>query len=93
MMNPKTEALAFRIWQWANEREWDCNVNEIAEALGEPIVRVTTVCSIKGWCGRLRAADSYKCGRFVQKTNMLELLRYSYDGGTVIRDIGALING
>lgn len=93
MMNPKTEALAFRIWQWATMREWDCNVNEIADGLGEPLMRVVTVCAIKGWRNRLRVSDSRELGKFVRKTNMLEHLRYSDDGEIVIRDIGALING
>lgn len=54
--NPRTEALAFRIWQHCNQIGWNCTMRECARALGEPIARVRRVCAMKGWTGRLRAS-------------------------------------
>lgn len=54
MVNPKTEALAFRIWAYASPLGWDCTINEIADELGENRQRVNAVCRLKAWSGRLR---------------------------------------
>lgn len=54
--NPRTEALAYRIWGHCTPKEWDCTIGEIADALGEPAARVYRVLQIKNWTGRVRAA-------------------------------------
>lgn len=49
-----TEALAFRIWQFAEPLGWNCTHGEVAEAIGEPMASVRSVCALKQWSGRLR---------------------------------------
>ncbi len=55
-MTPRTEALAFRIRAFANPKDWDCTVQEIAEAVGETPQRTAGVCRVKNWTGRLRSS-------------------------------------
>lgn len=62
MANPKSEALAFRIWAYASPLGWDCTINDIAEELDEKVRRVGRICQNKGWLSRLRreySADDY----------------------------------
>lgn len=54
MANPKSEALAFRIWAYASPLGWDCTVKDIAEELGEGWQRVMNICRHRGWLGRMR---------------------------------------
>lgn len=56
-MNPRTEALAYRIWAYARPLGWDCTAHDIADALGEPWQRVSRVCAVKGWGNRLRKRE------------------------------------
>ena len=53
-LTPRTEALAFRIWQFANPRGWDCSAIEIAEHLDLSTNVVVGICAAKGWHNRLR---------------------------------------
>ena len=54
-MNPKTEALAFRIWQHCEPLAWNLTIGECAEALGETPMRVGKVAKRKDWTTRFRA--------------------------------------
>lgn len=65
-MSPRMEAMAFRIWQYANPRGWDCTVGEIAEALDMHPIPVGRVCAMRGWHVRLRKTrlDFYALGRW-----------------------------
>ena len=54
-LSPKSEALAFRIWQYATPREWNVTLAEIADHLDESIDRVRGVVVAKKWFGRVRA--------------------------------------
>lgn len=56
--NPKTEALAFRIWQAARARDWQVTVKELADELGENWQRIVSVLRGKGWATRLPSANS-----------------------------------
>ena len=58
-MTPRTEALAFRIWQYANPRGWDCTAGEVGDAIGSSPMQVGIACSAKGWGTRLRAHRTY----------------------------------
>jgi hypothetical protein len=60
-MTPRSEALAFRIWAYANPLGWDCSAKDIAEALGETWHRVVKVLQLKGWSHRIRR-DSAEYG-------------------------------
>ena len=53
-MNPTTEAIAFRIWSYANPREWNVTINDIADALEISRERVSRIVVVKRWNGRLR---------------------------------------
>lgn len=53
-MTARTDALAFRIWAYCTPREWNCDVREIADALGVSWQSVRGVCIRKGWSARLR---------------------------------------
>lgn len=52
-MTPHMEALAYRIWAYANPREWDCSYAEIADGTGIGYDMVSRVISNKGWAGRV----------------------------------------
>jgi hypothetical protein len=61
-MNPRTAAIAYRIWAYANPRGWDCTVREIADELEESVHSVRGICTSKGWSHRLMATDIRKVG-------------------------------
>ena len=51
-MTPHGEALAFRIWQYCQPREWMESYNEVAEALGVDPRTIAAVARHKGWGDR-----------------------------------------
>lgn len=53
-MNPRTEAIAFRIWQYATPKGWDVTLREIADEIGLAIGVVRAIAARKGWSGRMR---------------------------------------
>jgi hypothetical protein len=56
-MTPRSEALAFRIWQYCEPREWiNITVPEIAEELDECPKRIGSVMKLKGWHQRLNGS-------------------------------------
>lgn len=55
-MTPRTQALAFRIWQYCTPRGWDCTYAEIAEALNVDARAVGAIAQSRGWRNRLRVA-------------------------------------
>jgi hypothetical protein len=59
-ISPRMEANAFRIWQFANPREWDCSIEEIEAATGIRAQTIGYALAVKGWKGRLRAGRSEK---------------------------------
>lgn len=83
-MTPKSEALAYRIWSYANPIGWNATISEVASALGVTPQSAAAVCQHKGWVIRLR----------VQKEN-LEKHRHidpmqSLLGGDILDDIGMI---
>lgn len=54
-LKPATEALAYRIWCFAQPLGWNCTIVDVADALGVTPHRVTTTCMHKGWLRRFRA--------------------------------------
>lgn len=54
-MTPRQHATAFRVWQYAHARGWDCTTAEIAEALGLGARSVAMLCHARGWLNRLRS--------------------------------------
>lgn len=60
-MNPRTMALAYRIWGDCKLHGWDRSVAEIAESLGETEARIRRVAQIKDWLRHFRAtADGHR---------------------------------
>jgi hypothetical protein len=57
MLSPRAEALAFRVWQFAEPLGWDCTVGEIAAAIDVDPRLVGRVCAAKGWASRLRGGE------------------------------------
>ena len=55
----KSEALAFRIWQYAAPREWNVTLAEIADHLGESWHRVRNVVTLKRWNNRIRLTTTW----------------------------------
>lgn len=55
--SPKTLALRYRIWAFAQPKEWDVTCNEIGEAVGESGRRIGSVLQAAGWISRVRAAE------------------------------------
>lgn len=55
--DPHIEALAFRIWQVAEPRDWSLSLTELSAMLGEEVAELRGVCRRKGWIGRLAAEE------------------------------------
>ena len=53
-MNVKWESLAFRIWQFANPKEWDVTYSEVANGIGISYQEVSMIARAKGWEDRFR---------------------------------------
>ena len=54
-VSPKTQALRYRIWAYANPRGWDVTTQDIADALGESMARIRScIATTPGWGGRVR---------------------------------------
>jgi hypothetical protein len=56
LRDPKTEAVAFRIWQYAKPQGWNVTISDIASALDLNRRRVRATLAIKGWSTRVRAS-------------------------------------
>lgn len=68
--SPKAQALAYRIWCYADPRGWDVTVTDIADALDESPKRIGAVCQNRGWIGRLRAPKRrVDCGIYMNRLN------------------------
>jgi hypothetical protein len=61
-MSIRTEVLAFRIWAFAHPRGWDCTLQELSDATGESFARISSVCQVKKWNGRLRSTSMQNFG-------------------------------
>jgi hypothetical protein len=83
-MTPRQQATAFRIWQFANARGWDCTAAEIGEALDMSASSVATFCVYRGWNGRLRSSEraarwSDRLGSYAADLAITEPLRMKAD--------------
>ena len=58
-VSPKTQALRYRIWAYANPRGWDVTYNEVADAIGEPVRSVASVIQHAKWASRMRVAERH----------------------------------
>lgn len=65
-MNPKVEAIAYRVWGYCKDRGWNDSVPDIADALDLPMPTVRAVVRVKGWNNRLPSsvAAQYPHGDF-----------------------------
>ena len=54
----RSDALAFRIWQYANPREWNVTIAEIADGIGESVNRVRGLMIGRKWTERARVTGT-----------------------------------
>lgn len=95
-LSPKSEALAFRIWAYAEPKGWDVLLADVAKDLNVDVARVRWVVVAKQWNGRfrglrcfdpeiganrLRSYDSYDGGSYRQAFK--ELLEYESNEGAM----------
>lgn len=52
--NPHLEAVAFRIWTYAEPLGWDVSVPDLADALDLPKREIDKALYYKGWARRLK---------------------------------------
>ena len=65
-LSPKSEAIAYRAYIWARDREWDCTIAECAEAIGVGTHSLRNIMLRKGWSDRFRAtARDFYCNQEV----------------------------
>lgn len=57
--NPRSAALAYRIWAYCTPRGWNCTVSEVAEELGEKTFTIKRICEVKNWTQRMRRVDRH----------------------------------
>jgi len=57
-MNPKQEALDFKIWQLCNEYEWNLTSKEIAQHLDITLQAVKFSLTRKNWTSRIRTLSN-----------------------------------
>jgi hypothetical protein len=53
---PMIEARAFRIWQFAEPRDWNVTMEELAELTGYETTHVRYTIQVKRWGGRIAQA-------------------------------------
>lgn len=63
-MNPKVEALAFRIHAYCKPKGWDCLMKDVADALGVSLSSVRQVSTMKDWNNRFRVARADTTAHF-----------------------------
>lgn len=63
-MNVKLEVLAFRIYQYAHPKGWDCLMSDVADALNVSLSSVRYVSTVKGWNSRFRVARADTTAHF-----------------------------
>jgi len=68
-MTPHMEALAYRIWAYANPRDWNCSYAEIADGTGISGGMVSRVISDKGWAGRVPQLAGVRAALVAQHRN------------------------
>jgi hypothetical protein len=57
-LSPKSEALAFRIWAYAEPKGWDVLLADVASDLNVSIAQVRWVVTAKRWNSRFRGLKS-----------------------------------
>ncbi|RNF35058.1 hypothetical protein [Paracoccus methylarcula] len=62
--NPRTMALAYRIWANCQIHGWYRTIAEVADALGEPVSTIRTIVKARGWQGRFRAVSPTTLGAY-----------------------------
>jgi hypothetical protein len=62
-LQPKTHALAYRIWAYCEPLGWNVTIEDVAEALDVKEPRVLHVSKVKGWQTRFRKGKKYRPNR------------------------------
>lgn len=68
-MTCRTKALAYRMYTEAVPRSWDLTLQELADAIDEPLPRVRRVAQISGWLSRFRTTtvDRSHCNAVTER--------------------------
>lgn len=66
----RTNARAFIIWRAASDRNWDCTLGDIAEALDLNITAVANTCRARGWLTRLRSMQTDHCAHYLAEDHL-----------------------
>jgi neutral trehalase len=53
-LNPRNEAVAFRVWQDCQTHGWYRTIHDIADSIDEPVNRLVQILQLKRWTGRIR---------------------------------------
>ena len=62
-VSPRTQALRYRIWAYANPRGWDVTMQDIADALGETREEISScIAKTPRWGGRGRWTSTPRWG-------------------------------
>ena len=59
MSSPRVEALAYRIWAYAEPMGWNVTSRDIADEVGVSASMIGAICRRKGWTNRLRNAVAH----------------------------------
>lgn len=70
--SPKTQALLFRVWQFAHPREWDVTTHDIANALNVSTQAVANAMARAKWTHRIRSSRPADTSHSLSLTGSLQ---------------------
>lgn len=71
--NDHLEAVAFRIWAYANPLDWDVSVSILADALDLPMREIDKALRHKGWVRRLLRRTNHQAARRLSEEVFLQI--------------------
>ena len=87
-LSPKSEAIAYRAYIWARDRDWNCTIAECAEAIGVETQSLRNIMVRKAWSDRFRSTTR----DFNQRKNAPGLLATPHKLGLAqLRSLGVEI--
>jgi hypothetical protein len=77
-LSPKSEALAFRIWAYAEPKGWDVLLADVAKDLNISIAQARWVVTAKRWNSRFRGLNCFDPEIGANRLRSFD----AYDGGS-----------
>ena len=62
-MTIKSRANEFRVWREADSVDWDCQINELADAVGITPQGVRQILIRRGWLSKIKRGNASPVGR------------------------------